>query len=344
MKAIVWRGPEEMTVDDVPEPEAGAGSIVLTVGACGICGSELEGYLGHMDNRVPPLVMGHEFAGTVTEAGDAAGEEWLGKVVTVNPIESCGQCALCRSGLDNACPDRTLIGIHHPGGFAERVRVPVANLRALPEGTSARVGALAEPFANGVHALRLGLSRGPGSDLVVMGAGTIGLMCLQAALLHEEVEHIAVVERNDARRALASALGAHAVFASAEEAGGDLGGRRDGLGADLVVDAVGAGATRQGGIAFLRPGGTLVAVGLADDESPLRFHPLIRNQIAVQGSYAYAKRDFDQGLEWLVAGRVSLGRLPDPLPLDEGPSAFAELVKGPTAQVKVFLAEPQAGA
>ena len=70
MKAIVWRGPEQMTVDEVPEPEPGAGSVILAVGACGICGSELEGYLGHMDNRVPPLVMGHEFSGTVLEVGD----------------------------------------------------------------------------------------------------------------------------------------------------------------------------------------------------------------------------------------------------------------------------------
>jgi threonine dehydrogenase-like Zn-dependent dehydrogenase len=339
MKAMVWRGPEEMTVDDVPEPELEAGSVILAVGACGICGSELEGYLGHMDNRVPPLVMGHEFAGTVLEVGDSADEDWRGRTVTVNPIESCGHCALCRAGLDNVCPTRTLIGIHHPGAFAERVRVPVANLRALPEGTSARVGALAEPLANGVHALRLGLSQGPAENAVIMGAGTIGLMCLQAALL-SDVPHVAVIELDDARRAHATALGAHAAFGSVEAARDELSGRGDGLGADLVVDAVGAVPTRRGGIEVLRPGGKLVAVGLAADETPLHFHPLVRNQIAVQGSYGYTKRDFDRGLGWLVNGRAGLGELPDPLPLERGPEAFAELALGPGAQVKVFLAEP----
>lgn len=341
MKALVWRGPEQMAVEDVPEPEPEPGSAILAVGACGICGSELEGYLGHMDNRVPPLVMGHEFSGTVLEVGDAADEEWQGRLVTVNPIESCGRCALCRSGLDNVCPTRTLIGIHHPGAFAERVRVPVANLRALPAGTSSRVGALAEPFANGVHALRLGLAHGPAENMVITGAGTIGLMCLQAALINE-VPHVAVIDLVEARREQATALGAHAAFDSVDDARDALAARGDGLGADLVVDAVGARATRHGGIELLRPGGKLVAVGLAADETPIRFHPLIRNQITVQGSYAYARRDFDRGLDWLVEGRAGLGELPDPLPLEQGPEAFAGLVQGPTAQVKVFLAEPGA--
>lgn len=339
MKAIVWRGPEEMTVDEVPEPELEVGSAILAVGACGICGSEVEGYLGHMENRVPPLVMGHEFAGTVLEVGDPADAEWRGRKVTVNPIESCGHCALCRAGLDNVCPTRTLIGIHHPGAFAERVRVPVANLRELPQETSVRIGALAEPFANGVHALRLGLSQGPAENVVIMGAGTIGLMCLQVALL-SDIPHVAVVDLVSDRRARATALGAHAAFASVDEIRDELGERGDGLGADLIVDAVGAAATRQGGIEVLRPGGTLVAVGLAANETPLRFHPLVRNQIAVQGSYAYTKRDFDRGLSWLAEGRAGLGELPDPLPLGRGPEAFAELAQGPTAQVKVFLAEP----
>ena len=137
--------------------------------------------------------------------------------MTVNPIESCGHCALCRAGLDNVCPVRTLIGVHFPGAFAERVRVPVANLRALPAGTSARIGALAEPFANGVHAVRLGLSRGPAENVVIMGAGTIGLVHVQAALLND-VPHVSVIDLVGARREQATALGAHAAFESVDEA------------------------------------------------------------------------------------------------------------------------------
>src|ERR1700754_199538 len=118
MKAIVWQGPNEMTVEERPDPDdPGPGELILQPEAVGICGSEVEGYLGHMGNRTPPLIMGHEFAGEVIASG-AGAEEWLGARVTVNPIAGCGQCRLCRDGQENLCLQRTLIGIHHDGAFA----------------------------------------------------------------------------------------------------------------------------------------------------------------------------------------------------------------------------------
>jgi threonine dehydrogenase-like Zn-dependent dehydrogenase len=122
VKTIVWQGPERMAVEERPEPDAPApGDVVLRPGAVGICGSEVEGYLGHMGNRTPPLVMGHEFAGEVVAAGEGA-EGWVGKRVTVNPIESCGHCRHCLAGDENLCAERTLIGVHHDGAFADLVR------------------------------------------------------------------------------------------------------------------------------------------------------------------------------------------------------------------------------
>src|SRR3954468_3232859 len=161
MKAIVWQGPERMAVEERPEPPAPeAGELTLRPEAVGICGSEIEGYLGRMGNRTPPLVMGHEFAGVVVAAGPGA-EELDGTGVTVNPLSGCGECRLCRAGHTNLCADRVLIGIHAPGAFAELVRVPAADVRALPDGGSARTGALVEPLANGVPAVRLGHAREP---------------------------------------------------------------------------------------------------------------------------------------------------------------------------------------
>src|SRR3954470_19802510 len=124
MRAIVWQGPERMTVRDEPEPrDPQAGELIVRPAAVGICGSEVEGYLGHMGNRTPPLVMGHEFAGEVVAAGEGAGE-WGGKRGTVNPIESCGHCRYCVAGDENLCAERTLIGVHHDGAFADLVRAP----------------------------------------------------------------------------------------------------------------------------------------------------------------------------------------------------------------------------
>jgi (R,R)-butanediol dehydrogenase / meso-butanediol dehydrogenase / diacetyl reductase len=341
MKAIVWQGPERMAVEEVPEPALGEGMLIVRPDAAGICGSEVEGYLGKMGNRAPPLVMGHEFAGTVVGTGEGVDEGLMGRVVAVNPLSSDGTCRLCRMGLVNLCPKRTLIGIHHPGGFAERVRVPATNAYPLPQDLPdpARMGALAEPLANGVHAIRLGTA---GENTVehaaVIGAGTIGLMCLQAAVL-SGIPNVHVVEPHEARREAALGLGAHAAHESAPQARAALEELTEGLGVDLVIDAVGAEATRRMAVEeLLRPGGRAMMVGLHDDRTALGFHGVVRGQFDLQGSYAYTTADYEQAMEWLVEGRAGIGNMPPVLPLERGPEAFAELVRGPSAQVKVFLA------
>jgi 2-desacetyl-2-hydroxyethyl bacteriochlorophyllide A dehydrogenase len=324
MNAIVWQGPNEMTVEERPDPaDPGPGELILRPEAVGICGSEVEGYLGHMGNRTPPLVMGHEFAGIVVAAGEGA-QDLDGARVAVNPLSGCGECRLCRAGHGNLCRDRVLIGVHVPGAFADFVKVPAADARVLPDGVSARVGALMEPLANGVHAVRLadaGVERA-----VVIGAGTIGLVTRQAALL-DGIAHVSVVEPQDERLQRALSLGAHAAGAEPGEA-------------DLVLDAVGAQATRTLGLELLRPGGTMVCIGLASDDTTLGFHDVIRSQHRIQGSYAYTMPDFDQAHAWLVSGEASLGDdLTDVRPLEDGPEQFARLAGGPPPpEFKVFLA------
>jgi threonine dehydrogenase-like Zn-dependent dehydrogenase len=338
MKAVVWNGPEEMAVEEVPEPTVEPGTVIVRPDAVGICGSEIEGYLGKMGNRTPPLVMGHEFAGTVSEVGEGVDEGLVGRTVAVNPLSSDGTCPLCRAGYTNLCPNRKLVGIHSPGGFAEYALVPAQNVYPLPEGVEARTGALAEPLANGVHAVRLGLAGHPVEHAVVVGAGTIGLMCLQAAVL-DGIPEVSVVEPHEARREQAFELGASAAYGSGEEAREALEGPTEGLGADLVIDAVGAEVTRRIAVEeLLRPGGRVVFIGLHDDETTLGYHGVVRGQLDLQGSYAYTAEDYEQALEWLVEGRAGIGDLPPALPLEEGPNAFAELVRGPSSRIKVFLA------
>jgi (R,R)-butanediol dehydrogenase / meso-butanediol dehydrogenase / diacetyl reductase len=338
MKAVVWNGPEEMAVEEVPEPTVEPGTVIVRPDAVGICGSEIEGYLGKMGNRTPPLVMGHEFAGTVSEVGEGVDEGLVGRTVAVNPLSSDGTCPLCRAGYTNLCPNRKLVGIHSPGGFAEYALAPAQNVYPLPEGVEARTGALAEPLANGVHAVRLGLAGHPVEHAVVVGAGTIGLMCLQAAVL-DGIPEVSVVEPHEARREQAFELGASAAYGSGEEAREALEAPTEGLGADLVIDAVGAEVTRRIAVEeLLRPGGRVVFIGLHDDETTLGYHGVVRGQLDLQGSYAYTAEDYEQALEWLVEGRAGIGNLPPALPLEEGPNAFAELVRGPSSRIKVFLA------
>src|SRR3954452_4369676 len=148
MRAIVWQGPERMAVEEQPEPpDPGPGELILRPEAVGICGSEAEGYLGHMGNRTPPLVFGHEFAGVVVAAGADAGD-LEGTRGAGHPLSGCGHCRLCEAGHSTLCRDRKLIGVHSDGAFADFVRAPAASARTLPDDVSARTGALVEPLAN----------------------------------------------------------------------------------------------------------------------------------------------------------------------------------------------------
>jgi threonine dehydrogenase-like Zn-dependent dehydrogenase len=335
---MVWNGPEEMAIEEVPEPSVAPGTVILRPEATGICGSEVEGYLGKMGNRTPPLIMGHEVAGTVVEVGEGVDGGLVGHLVAVNPLTSDGTCRLCCAGYTNLCPNRALIGIHSPGGFADYARVPAKNVYPLPDSAGgARVGALTEPLANGVHVLRLGLAGDPVERAVVLGAGTIGLMCLQAAVLNG-IREVSVVEPHEARRHQALGLGAHAVYPSGVEAQAALDESTRGLRADLVIDAVGTEATRRIAVEQLvRPAGRVVMVGLHDDATTLGFHDVVRSQISIQGSYAYTPSDYEQALDWLVEGRAGIGELPPVLPLERGPDAFVDLVRGPSSQIKVFI-------
>ncbi len=326
MRALVWHGAKRMSVDDVPDARAAAGEAVVRSDAAGICGSEVEGYLGLMPNRVPPLVMGHEFAGEVVAAGAGVDPAWIGKRVAVNPIVGCGRCAYCASGRRNLCPERRLIGVAAPGGFATEVVVPEASLFEIPHGMDARLGALAEPLANGVHAIRKGAPDGAASAAVI-GAGTIGLACMQAALLHG-VEEVTVIERHAARRDHAQRLGAHHVLESAA-------GLEPGF--ELVVDAAGTESTRRVALDLLGPAGTAIFIGMHEDETPLPWRRVVRGNHTIRGVFAYEDADFHRSLDLLASGRAGIGPLKPVLPLEAGPAAFAELAEGPTADIKVFL-------
>src|SRR2546425_11668012 len=318
-----------MAVETVEEPRPGDDEVIVQPEAAGICGSEIEGYLGRMSNRPPPLVMGHEFAGMVAAAGSGAGREWPGRRSGVTPLFPCRFGARCGAGERTLCAQRRLIGVHVAGGFAERVAVPAANLVALPDRVDARTGALVEPLANAVHAVGLARRLVATEVAVVLGAGTIGLFALHAARA-AGIADVRAVEPHEGRRAAALAAGARAAHADAAELVRE---RR----ADLVIDAVGATATRRSALDLVRPGGAVLLLGLHEDERALPFHRVGRGHVALQGSFAYTDADFAAALELLTSGTVSLGELTGMLPLDAGPEVFAALAAGPTAQLKTFL-------
>jgi threonine dehydrogenase-like Zn-dependent dehydrogenase len=337
MKSVVWLGPRHMELQNQPDPTPQPGEVILRVEAVGICGSELSGYLGQNSLRVPPLVMGHEFAGTVAAIGPGANGLEAGDRVTVNPLIGCGACALCRLGLENLCPQRQIIGIHRPGGFAELVAVPATSCTRLPHDLGHIAGSLAEPLGCGVRAAHIGGVRA-GSRVLVLGAGTIGLMCIAAT--HKAGGTVTLAaDPNAGRLRTAADWGTENLCdtrtADPAEAGRQLTG---GLGVDVAIDAVGSDTTRRVAVRAVRPGGTVVLVGLHEAESPFDANYIVRSEIRVAGSFAYTHADFDTAVAMLAAGDVAptAGWLQE-RDLEECGDSFAELIDNPPAVSKIVL-------
>jgi threonine dehydrogenase-like Zn-dependent dehydrogenase len=313
VKALVYTRPGVVEVCDVAEPDPADGEVVVHVAAAGICGSELHG-ISTPGFRTPPLVMGHEFAGTLP----------TGERVTVNPILSCGACAACAGGSPQICGERRIVGVHRPGGFAERVAVPASAVVRVPDRLDLVAATLVEPLANGVHAWGLA-GRPAGARVGILGAGTIGLVCLHIAR-RGGAGRIAVAEPATDRHELARRYGA-------DEVGPTLDGTFD-----VVIDAAGVPAARAASVQRLRPGGTAVWVGLMGTGAAFDPLDLIRNEKRVVGSFAYTPEEFAEAVE--TAADLPPDRLDAWLarsPLRDGARVFTELMNGRTDVVKAVL-------
>ena len=311
MRAIVYTGPKQLELLDVDDPEAAAGELLLDVRCVGICGSELEGVATESPFRVPPLIMGHEFVGTRVDNGDR---------VAVNPLASCLECDLCLAGRGNLCRRRQLLGVHRAGGFAQRVAVPARNVHPLPDEVGWAAGALAEPLANAIHAWTLAAPE-PGSRVGIVGAGTVGLTVLLAALRYGGGA-VDIADRSAERRRAAERVGTANVVT---ELGGEY---------DVVFDAVGSPGTRVAAMDALAPGGTAVWIGLHDEQPGFDARAAIRTEKRVQCSFAYTDRDFRAAMELLPSVDPFWVT---PAGLDDGVRLFLELMNGRTDLVKVQL-------
>lgn len=309
MKALVFTGPGVVELVDVPEPEVHDGETLVHVRSAGICGSDLHG-ARHPGFRMPPLIMGHEFAG-VSDAGDP---------VIINPILSCGQCDMCERGQRQLCRQRGIVGIHRPGGFAERVAVPDSAIRPLPAWLSWDAAAVVEPAANAIHAWAL--AGGPaGKRVAVIGCGAIGLLCLLTAVAGG-ASSAAVTDLSAERLAVARQLGA-------TSAGPRLNGEYD-----VIVDAVGSAETRAQSVQYQRPGGVAIWLGLAEPAAGFDAQALVRAENRVIGSFAYSDDEFGQAADLLRDRDLSWTQH---FPLTAGAGIFTELMNGCLSPVKALL-------
>lgn len=327
MKALFYTGAHTLELRDAPAPEPKADETLVRIDAAGICGSDLHAWHGHDERRVPPMILGHELAGTVID-GPMAGHR-----VAINPLVGCGRCRDCLEGEANLCSQRDLLGLGRAGGFAEQIAAPTANLFVLPEDLDAVTASLMEPTAVSVHAVALAerLARRPVSEsaTLVIGGGAIGL--LAALILKDKgVPELVVAETAAPRRHMLESLGIATVINPI-----DTPAASDHF--DLVVDAVGSGATRRDASRCCRAGGVISHIGLQDATEGLDTRRLTLAEIVFAGNYTYTPRDLSVSLDLLR--RQALGSLDwvETRPLEAGAESFASLADGSASAAKIIL-------
>ena len=339
MKVLVWEAARTMTLRDEPAPRAAADEIVVRVGHAGICGSELSGYLGHNALRLPPLIMGHEFAGEIVELGALVPEFKpdfkLGSLVTVNPLWYCGDCDYCAAGLNQLCSNRRLIGANRPGAFAEYVCAPAKLALPLPDGMDTRIGALTEPVGCAVRIAELAGAVAD-ADCLIIGAGPIGLLSLQM-LQYQGAARVFIAEIDEARLAMGEALGGIPIQPSAVDTVEAVREATAGAGVAVSIDAVGTALTREQCVAATKASGRLILSGLHEESSAMPVAAMIRSEITAVGSFAYTPANFARALELLAAGAIRLDPWIHEATLGEGGEWFERLIEAPGDVSKVLL-------
>ncbi len=318
-----------------PRSEPGPGCARIRVRRCGICGSDLHFFVGR---QAPPSVCpGHEFSGEIAALG-ADTQGWReGDRVCVEPLTRCGSCRRCRAGDYHMCADVGIYGIHHDGAMASEVHVATRGLFALPAQVDFALGALTEPLAVGVHALRLA-GVGKGSRVLVLGAGTIGLLSAVAAR-HLEADHVAISARHPQQHEAAVRLGVDQVIDPDSV-------RSCSPQPDVVIETVGGEATTVAdAVAAVDYAGSVIVVGLF--EGRLEFDPLLMmiKEVRMISSMVYntsdGQADFQIALDILSQrGQDLRSLITHEFPLEQAQKAFETAADKSSGALKVML-EPR---
>jgi 2-desacetyl-2-hydroxyethyl bacteriochlorophyllide A dehydrogenase len=302
MRAAFCTAPGTFELRDLSRPDPGPGQLLVRVRSCGICGSDLDWFAGPFP--VPAVCPGHEIAGEVVEVDSQVREIGVGDRVAVEPLAVCGRCPACRAGDYQICRKIEFLGVSLDGGFAEYVAVPRARVYPLPSELDFAAGGLAEPAAVSVHGVRLG-GVSSGDRVLILGAGTIGLLCVMAALAADAAE-VAITARHPHQAEMAGRIGATRVFPANPEGDRMRAEVSRASPPDVVLETVGgAGESLNDAIRSVRPGGTVVLLGIFPSPPPCDALSLVVKEVRLVGSLTYGCRDgrsdFELALEMMAS-------------------------------------------
>ena len=339
MKAIYYIGNQKMELRDIPIPAPNEEEYLVKIQACGICGSDYEGFLGKTGRRIPPMIMGHECAGVI-EKGIPGGKFQPGDQVAIFPKFYCGECETCKKGLVNLCPNAKFLGVMDcDGAMTEYCCVPERYL--VPFCGSEILASMAEPAAvayNAIFKIPEQLLQ-EAEHILVVGAGTIGLLAL-LWLKYRGAKHVIVSDTFAYRLDLAQKLGADAIVNPAQEDFLDViahltGGKM----CDISVEAVGISATASSSIEALHPSGTAIWIGNAAKMVSINMQKVVTTELKIRGSYIYDRQDFDRCVKLLTEDAIDISPLIScKIPLEEGVNAFHMLQENKEGRIiKIVL-------
>jgi L-iditol 2-dehydrogenase len=347
MKALLLSEYNHLELTDLPSPTPGPDELLIQVSACGICGSDVHGYDGSSGRRIPPIVMGHEAAGVVAAVGSEVKDFAPGDRVTFDSTVYCGKCEYCLKGEVNLCNQRQVIGVscgeyRRAGAFAEFLTVPARIAYQLPASFSFAEAAMLEAVSVALHGVAVTEMKG-GETVLVIGAGMIGLLLLQAARV-AGCSRIFVSDVDATRLALAKEMGADVtMLASGASLTEEVLRMTGNVGVDVVLEAVGREETIAAGIDCTRKGGTVTLVGNITPQIMLPLQKVVSRQIRLQGSCASAG-EYPQAIELIAGGKIKVDSLITAVaPLSEGPSWFERLHAREPNLMKIVL-DPRATA
>ena len=340
MKALVLERYGQFGMAELPDPMPGPGQVRIKIKACAICGSDLHGYTGVSGRRIPPIIMGHEASGVVDALGEGAARFSVGRRVVFNSTLSCGECWFCRRGMQNICESARVFGVscadyRLDGAMAEYITVPERLVYPLPDAVSFEHASLVEPISIALHAIRRAKIQ-MGDSVLVVGAGTIGLMLIK--LLNRSNARLLIaadIDKNKLR--LAHAAGAQETVDTSIQ---DIRQRvlaLTGRGADVAFEAVGVPDTINTAIGCVRRGGCLTLLGNVSRTAELDYQRIVCDELLLAGSYT-CTNEYETALEMISDGSLTLDDvISKAAPLEQGAEWFERLHAREAGLVKVVL-------
>lgn len=341
MKALVLEESCGLHLRDVPEPELAPHDVLIQVKVCGICGSDVHGYDGSTGRRIPPLIMGHEAAGVISKVGPDVNSFKVGDRVTFDSTVSCGHCSYCLVGEMNLCDNRQVLGVscgdyRRDGAFAEYVAVPEHIVYPLPDGFEYQKAALIEAVSIAVHAAKITDIK-QGSTCVVIGAGMIGLLAVQA-FKHFGCTDVFTVDLEQSKLDIAKKLGADETFLATDpDLFAKLNASAGGRGIDIAVEVVGAQQSITTAIEAVRRGGKVTLIGNLSPKVEIPLQIVVTRQISLFGSCASAG-EYLECIALMESGVINVTPLLSAVaPLSEGAEWFDRLYNREPGLMKVIL-------